>query len=109
MTVISKDVKSHQQALSSLVLKAIDICFELQSPKCISLYFNGHRMLSSTVFSMVAGNTINICNVDCTKFLGCTIGVSPTIARSVASANKFYNFYNPSISVLFGENIRYGS
>ena len=44
-------------------------------------------MLSSTVFSMVAGNTINICNVDCTKFLGRTIGVSPTIARSVASAN----------------------
>ena len=36
---------------------------------------------------MAAGNTINICNVDCTKFLGRTIGVSPTIARSVASAN----------------------
>ena len=66
--------------LSSLVLKAIDICFEFQPPKCISLYFNGHRMLSSTVFSMAAGNTINICNVDCTKFLGRTIGVSPTIA-----------------------------
>ena len=65
----------------------IDICFEFQPPKCISLYFNGHRMLSSTVFSMAAGNTINICNVDCTKFLGRTIGVSPTIARSVASAN----------------------
>ena len=80
LTVISKDVKSHQQALSSLVLKAIDICFEFQPPKCISLYFNGHRMLSSTVFSMAAGNTINICNVDCTKFLGRTIGVSPTIA-----------------------------
>ena len=51
-----------------------------------SIYFNGHHMVSSTVFSMAAGNTINICNVDCTKFLGRTIGVSPTISQSVASA-----------------------
>ena len=77
-----------REALNSdTILKATDICFEFQPPKCVSLYFNGHHMDSSTVFSMAAGNTINICNVDCTKFLGCTIGVSPTIARSVASAN----------------------
>ena len=31
LTVISNDVKSHQRVLSSLVLKAIDICLEFQS------------------------------------------------------------------------------
>ena len=36
---------------------------------------------------MTDGNTINICNVDCTKFLGHTIGVSPHIAQKTASAN----------------------
>ena len=33
LTVISKDVRSHQQALSSLVSKAMD---EFQPQKCIS-------------------------------------------------------------------------
>ena len=70
LTVISKDTKSHQQVLSSLVLKAMDICFEFQPQKCISLNFNGYRMISSTVFSMADGNTINICNVDCTQVSG---------------------------------------
>ena len=60
LTVISNDVKSHQQVLSSLVLKAIDICLEVQPLECISLNFNGHRMVSSTVFSMADGNTVNI-------------------------------------------------
>jgi len=87
LTVISKDIKSHQRVLSSLVLKASDICLEFQPPKCISLNFNGHRMVSSTVFSMADGKTINICNVNCTKFLGRTIGISPTIARKTASTN----------------------
>ena len=47
LTVISSKVDSHQQALTSLVLKAADICFEFQPPKCISLHFNGHRVQSS--------------------------------------------------------------
>ena len=80
-------IKSHQQVLSSLVSKEMDICFEFQPQKCISLNFNGHCMISSTVFSMENENTINICNVDCTKFLGHTIGVSPNIAQNIASAN----------------------
>ncbi|XP_065903961.1 uncharacterized protein [Dysidea avara] len=59
----------------------MDICYEFQPQKCISLNFNGHRMISSTVFSMADGNTINICNVECTKFLGRTIGVSPIFLK----------------------------
>ena len=35
LTVISSKVDLHQQALTSLVLKAADICFEFQRPKCI--------------------------------------------------------------------------
>ena len=52
------------------------ICFEFQPQKCISLNFNGHHMVPSTVFSMADG-----------KFLGHTIGVSPNIAQKTASAN----------------------
>ena len=44
-------------------------------------------MFSSTVFSMASGNTINICNVNCTKFLGHTIGTSPIIAQKLTSTN----------------------
>jgi len=58
-----------------------------QSSKCISLNFNGYRMISSTVFSMADGKTINICDMKCTKFSGRTIGISPTIARKSASTN----------------------
>ena len=87
LTVISNDVKSHQWVLSSLVLKVIDICLEFQPLKCISLNFNGHRMVSSTVFSMADVNTVNICNVNCTKFLGRTIGISAATTRKTASAN----------------------
>jgi len=36
---------------------------------------------------MADGKTINICDVKCTKFLGRTIGISPTIARKSASTN----------------------
>ena len=44
-------------------------------------------MVSSTVFSMADGNTVNICNVNCTKFLCRTIGISAATTRKMASAN----------------------
>ena len=87
LTVISSKVDSHQQALTSLVLKAADIYFEFQPSKCISLRFNGHHVMPTTEFSMSTGNTINICSIYCTKFLGKTIGISPTATRKLASDN----------------------
>ena len=95
LTVISKDVKSHQQILSSLVSKAMDICFEFPPQKCISLNFNGYHMISSTVFSMSDGNTINTCNVDCIKFLGCTISVSSKLLK-----NCFCQYEATNLAVL---------
>ena len=67
LTVISSNVDSHQVVLKSLVLKAEDICFEFQPVKCESLHFNGRRVVPSTLFSMNTGNTVNICNIDCTR------------------------------------------
>jgi len=87
LTVISSDVDSHQVVQSSLVLKAGDICFEFQPVKCVSLHFNGHCVVSSTQFSISTGSTVNICNINCTKFLGKTIGVSLTATCKLASAN----------------------
>jgi len=87
LTVISNRANLHQQALISLVLKAADICFEFQPPKCVSLHFNGHQVVPTTEFSMSNGNTINICSVNCTRFLGKTIGTSPTVTRKLASDN----------------------
>ena len=78
LTVISSKVDLHLQALTSLLMKAADICFEFQPHKCISLNFNGHLVVPTTEFSMSNGNTINICSINCTKFLGKTIGISPT-------------------------------
>ena len=75
LTVISSNVDLHQVVLKSLVLKAGDICFEFQSVKCVSLHFNGRRVVSTTQFSMNTGNT-NICSINCTKFLGKAISVS---------------------------------
>ena len=57
-TVISSKVDLHQQALTSLVLKAADICFEFQPPKCVSLHFNDHRVVPTTEFSESTGNTV---------------------------------------------------
>ena len=36
---------------------------------------------------MSTGNTINICSINCTKFLSKTIGISPTATRKLASDN----------------------
>jgi len=36
---------------------------------------------------MSNGRTINICNINCTKFLGKTIGISPTATHKLASDN----------------------
>ena len=87
LTVNSSKFDSHQQALTSLVLKVADICFEFQPPKRVSLHFNGHRVVPTTEFSMSTGNTINICSINCTKFLSKTIGISPTATRKLASDN----------------------
>ena len=72
LTVISTDTKSHQRVLSSLVLKANDICLAFQPPKCISLHFNGHCVVSSTVFSMADDSTVymycmSYCTVSCRR------------------------------------------
>ena len=85
LTVLSSDVASHQRVLSLLVLKARDLCFEFQPAKCVSLHFNGHHVVASTQFSMTNGNTINICDINCTKFLGKTIGTSSLATRKLAS------------------------
>jgi len=60
LTVTSKDTKSHQCVLSSLVLKVSDICLEFQPPKCISLNFNGHCMVPLQCSLWQMGKTINI-------------------------------------------------
>ena len=73
LTVISSDVNSYQVVLSSLVLKVGNICFEFQPVECVFLYFNGRHVISSTQFSVSNGSTVNICNINCTKFLGKTI------------------------------------
>jgi len=80
LTVISNTVDLHQQALTSLVLKAADICFEFQPLKCVSLHFNGDRVVPTTEFSM--SNSIS-----CSRFLGMTIGTSPTVTCKLASDN----------------------
>jgi len=49
LTVIPKDFKSHQQVLSSLILR--DIRFVFYPQKCISLYFNSHHMISSSILN----------------------------------------------------------
>jgi len=48
LKVISSSVESHQVALNSLMLKVGDNCFEFQPAKCVSLHFNGCRVVSST-------------------------------------------------------------
>ena len=85
LTVISDNVDSHQLVLRSLVLKAGETCLEFQPAKYVSLHFNGHRVVPSTQFSMINGNTVDICNVNCTKFLDKTIGVSFSATRKLAS------------------------
>ena len=87
LTVISNSVNPHQEVLALLVLKAIEICFNFQPSKCVSLHFNGHHAVSTTKFSMSNGNTINICDVNCTKFLGKTIGYSFSATQKLASDN----------------------
>ena len=54
-----------------------------QPPKCVSLHFNGHRVVPTTKFSMSDGHIINTC----TKFLRKTIGISPSATCKLASDN----------------------
>ena len=69
----------------SLVLKAGETCLKFQLTKCVSLHFNGHHVVPYTQFLMINGNTVNICNVNCTKFLGKTIDVSLSATHKLAS------------------------
>ena len=57
-----------------------------QISKCVSLHFNGCHVVSSTQFSMSSGNIVNICSINCTKFLGKTIGVPLSVTCKLASA-----------------------
>jgi len=43
--------------------------------------------VNTAEFSMYNGNTINICSVNSTRFLGKTISTSPTATRKLASDN----------------------
>ena len=86
LTVIFSNVDSHQVVLRSLVLRVGDICCEFQPAKCVSLHFNGHRVVPSTQLSMSSGNTVNTCSINCTKFLGKTIGISLSDTFKLASA-----------------------
>ena len=48
---------------------------------------NGHCVVPSIQFSMTNRNTVNICNVNCTKFLGKTIDVYFLAICKLASDN----------------------
>ena len=112
LTIISSKADSHQQALISLALKAADICFEFQPPKCVSLHFNGHRVVSTTEFSMSIGNTINICSVNCTKFLARLLLFLPLLLVSwplTTSNSKSYGISGILTTVLLEGNTKCGS
>ena len=55
--------------LRSPVLKAREICLEFQPTKWVSIHCNSYHVVPSTQLSMTSGKTVNICNVNCTKFL----------------------------------------
>ena len=80
LTLLSVSKQDHQLALSSLSRSCQDLGFEIRPDKCVSYCFDGHKSLPRLSFSLIEGHTTNI-SVGPTKFLGETLGITPTQSK----------------------------
>ena len=84
LTLLSVSKQDHQLALSSLSRSCQDLGFEIRPDKCVSYCFDGHKSLPRLSFSLIEGHTTNI-SVGPTKFLGETLGITPTQSKRLSS------------------------
>ena len=61
-----------------------DLGLEIRPDKCVSYCFNGEKPLPRTDFNLREGKTRNISSGP-TKYLGETIGLSPTLSKRAAT------------------------
>ena len=84
-TIISRSLNSHQQVLSETATKCEDLDLHVRPDKCVSILFNGKKMLEDSTIQLPTGRTNNIRNAP-TKFLGGYIGHTRQASTRAASS-----------------------
>ena len=69
LTIISSSSTDHSEALKAISNSCQDLDPTLKPPKCVSLVFDGKKMIKSATFQVSSGSTRNIISGP-TKFLG---------------------------------------
>jgi hypothetical protein len=111
LTLISTTRPDHQAALHSIDNSCIDLGLEIRPDKCVSFCYDGEKPLPCTTFTLNARSTRNISSGP-TKFLGETIGLTPTLTKRFASkklTKKYTIPSQPSTPDQSKGNSKYGS
>ena len=92
-TILSASPSAHQQALTQVNSKCLDLGLEIRPDKCVSFVFDGKKANKKKVFTIHQGSTRNISSAP-TKFLGKTIGANPTITKTHAGKRITEKLYS---------------
>uniref|UniRef100_A0A1X7UX59 Reverse transcriptase domain-containing protein n=1 Tax=Amphimedon queenslandica TaxID=400682 RepID=A0A1X7UX59_AMPQE len=93
LTLISKSKVDHQSALKEVDNACRELGLEFRPDKCVSYCFDGEKPLPHTVFNLNDGKTRNISSGP-TKFLGETIGLTPTLSKRAATKKITKKLYD---------------
>ena len=85
LTVISRSLSSHQNLLETTVTKCNDLDLHLRLDKCVSILYNGKKLLDDSSVQLPSGRTSSIRTAP-TKFLGGYIGHSRSVTTQSASS-----------------------
>ena len=84
LTVISRSLSSHQKVLETTVIKCKDMDLQVRPDKCVSILYNGKKVLDDSSVQLPSGSTNSI-RAAPTKFLGGYVGHTHSATRKAAS------------------------
>ena len=104
LTLISSNQNEHKSTLRLIDLRCQDLDLHLKPAKCISLAFDGRKMVPDVTYALTAGRTSNICNHP-TKFLGKVLADCP---RSTAkhAVSRLKSLILPNLQKIDNTQIR---
>ena len=102
ISVFSSSASDHAVVLRTIDNHCSDLDLTLKPAKCISLVFNGKKVLTTT-FPLGNGHTRSI-NSGHTRFLGCTLGCNNSVTSRVCR-KKIVEAFREKISNLDSSSI----
>ena len=104
LTIISSSSTDHAQALKVISDSCRDLDLKLKPPKCVSLVFDGKKMVKSASFYVGSGSSRNITSGP-TKFLG-QLQTSSKKFNTYESSKKFIATFHQKLEALDKAQVR---